>query len=305
MKKFLIILSLVIFVFIVWQFLFRSADQAETTPQSAPVSASNTTTVTLPILEKEESKQTSVSELQEQSHEDITTDETPTLPEVLPESAQDTTAICVDLSKEVEDILSYLGQAKYLRNILEEKSIKDIFTDTLTRLAQNPPTPVGEGKNPNLIVKNIFHFFRQLDALEINTIKSILKNESEDIEFFADTMFRWLTIGKTCLNPHLPESFEKNVLYTYACFFLDTTGGRAYLSRQTPSVRQLATYYSILAVCQADKEGHNIFAVDIVPHITALILEIKASNALYMKEQYDTALTAALEFYALRRSSIN
>ena len=101
------------------------------------------------------------------------------------------------------------------------------------------------------------------------------------------------------------KPFSKDVFYIYACFFLNTTGGRAYISRQTLQIRQLTAYYSILAVYQADKEGYNSFAIDIVPHIKSLILEIKTSNALHMKEQYEATLSSVLEYYNLSRSSID
>ena len=306
MKKLIIILLFfIICAFVVWQFFFKSADQSETISKSAPVSADKITTVMLPILEKEESQQDTASEFKEQANDSIIQDEMSPFSDPLSESSQRTTTICNDLVKEVEDMLMYLNQAKYLRDILEEESIKNIFADALTHLAKNQPMPVGEGKDSDLMVKNIFHFFRQLDNTQINAIKLILKHESADIEFFADTMFRWLTIGKNCLNIDTLKPFSKDIFYIYACFFLNTTGGRAYLSRQTLPIRQLTAYYSILAVYQADKEGYNIFAIDIVPYIADLISEIKTSNTLHMKEQYEATLSSVLEYYTLRRSSID
>ena len=305
MKKIIIIILFIICALVVWQFFFKSTDQPETIPEPAPVSSGNIATVTLPIPEKKERNQDSVPEFQEQSDDDIISDEKSTFSESLSESSQKTTETCDDLANEVEDMLTYLNQTKYLRDILEEESIKDIFTNALNRIAKNTPIPVGEGKSPDLIVKNIFHFFRQLDAIEINTIKLILKHEADDIEFFADTMFRWFTIGENCLNMHMLKPFSKDIFYKYACFFLNTTGGRAYISRQALPIRQLTAYYSILAVYQADKGGYNSFAIDIVPHIKSLILEIKMSNVLHMKEQYESTLSSVLEYYTLSRSSID
>jgi len=307
MKKFIIILLFfIVCAFVIWQFFFKSSDQPKIISESAPpVYTDNITTVTLPILEKEESKQEPVPEFKKQADDSITSDEMVHFSNSMPESSQQIATVCDDLIKEVEDMLVYLNQTKYLRDTLEEESIKNIFGDALNRLAKNQPMPVGEGKDSDLMIKNIFHFFRQLDDIQINTIKLILKHEFDDIEFFADTMFRWLTIGKNCLNIGTLKPFSKDVFYIYACFFLNTTGGRAYLSRLTPPVRQLTAYYSTLAVYQADKEGYNIFAIDVVPHITSLILEIKSSNVLHMKDQYEATLSSVLEYYALRRTSIN
>ena len=56
-----------------------------------------------------------------------------------------------------------------------------------------------------------------------------------------------------------------DVMYRYAGFFLNTTGGRAYLFRRSVKLRLLLTYYSVLVVYQADRLGKNSYGAEYIP----------------------------------------
>jgi hypothetical protein len=90
-----------------------------------------------------------------------------------------------------------------------------------------------------------------------------------------------------------PES-----LYNYACFFLNTMGGRLYLFRRDSVSRMTITYYGILIIDKANRESNNRNGIQIKPAIDALIAEIENSGAqLRLKEGYLDKLYELKEKY--------
>jgi hypothetical protein len=206
---------------------------------------------------------------------------------------------CRRLQKDLKDFFTYLNQRSYMQQIEKGIDTHEWFNRILAKLAAAPPLPAGEGPDPAAMANHIFYFFRNLEPKEIRLLKDILANEASTLESNLDLFFRWLFQGADC-----PESVgarpSTSVLYAYAGFFLNTIGGRAYLSRSSQGVRDLVTYYCLLILNDADKRGKNAYGIDIAPQVRALSKEMAYHKEYLYQKEYLQKLEELEEFYAGR-----
>jgi hypothetical protein len=94
-----------------------------------------------------------------------------------------------------------------------------------------------------------------------------------------------------------PSSIEQ--LYVYACFFLETFGGRSYLLRRDSKVRILILYYCVLIIDQANIHGVNSNGLDIRPHIKLVLDDVTHQIGLNYKNQYFIKLETLRKKYRL------
>jgi hypothetical protein len=135
------------------------------------------------------------------------------------------------------------------------------------------------------VLKNVFYFYRVLGKQRVSLIKDILENESDIIEPLMRTFYQWFAAKNK--NPKLTSarpSIEQ--LYVYACFLLETLGGRNYLFRRNPKIRILTSYYCVLIIDQANIDGVNSNGVDIRPHIKLVLEDMTLQVDLNYKNQY-------------------
>jgi hypothetical protein len=150
------------------------------------------------------------------------------------------------------------------------------------------------------LASNAFHFFRCLEAKEIRLIREILANEASTLEMNLDLFYRWLTVGDRCPDPAgIRPSPE--VLYSYAGFFLDTLGGQAYLFRRPGALRVLVSYYSLLILAEADRNGKNRYGIDLAPHAHSLASEMNRHPELLFQKEYSRRLLELCRVYPIRR----
>jgi hypothetical protein len=203
---------------------------------------------------------------------------------------------CRRVQEDLKDFFEYLNKKPYVRQIDPELDTYQWFNRILTRLSSNLPVPAGENLDPVAMANHIFYFFRNLDAKEMRLIRDVMVNEESTLEANMDLFFRWLSLGDQC-----PESGgfrpPPDALYSYAGFFLNTIGGRAYLFRNSPGVRWLITYYSLLIVHDADKRGKNTFGIDIAPHLKALSTEMSYQGDFLFQQEYVKKLQDLEGFY--------
>lgn len=153
---------------------------------------------------------------------------------------------------------------------------------------------------PAILLKNIFYFSRALDRKDLRVIKAVMANEGDTMEFNLETFYRWLMLGKECPDPgNLRPPFE--VTYQYAGFFLNTTGGRAYLFRRPMRLRLLISYYCVLIVYQADRLGKNTYGLNVLPYVETLKKELAHHPELEFQEQYIRTLNRVENYYRKRR----
>lgn len=200
---------------------------------------------------------------------------------------------CKDASQDIIDFLSYLNKKDYLKKYTKEKAIEVWISSIVKKLSQNPPNPEGEGIKSTIMISNIYHFFRILSINEIEMIKEIIKNESDQLEYLLRWYYLCLICQNKCPDPYRIFPSIKTA-YTYACFFLNTIGGRAYLFRRTNKLRVLLTYYCVLIIDHMSKKGKNIYGVNIVPPAKRLKDELTRFPDLRFRSYYIIALDKIL-----------
>jgi hypothetical protein len=211
-------------------------------------------------------------------------------------SDQDT---CRKLQEDLKDFFEYLNHRPYVQQIEQGMDTREWFHRILAKLAAAPPLPAGEGLDPAAMANHIFYFFRTLETKEMRLLKNILLNEASTLEANLDLFFRWLFQQADC-----PETVgarpSPGVLYDYAGFFLNTIGGRAYLSRSSQGVQDLVTYYCLLILNDADKRGKNVYGINIAPQVRALSREMAYRKDLLYQKEYLKQLEQLEKFYAGR-----
>ena len=207
---------------------------------------------------------------------------------------------CSQLENNVLDFFRYLDGKQYVQNLGPEIDIYTRFKRILERMSSNPPIPAGEGEDSRIILQNIYYFYRILDRQDIGLMRRIIRNEKETLEFNLDMFYRWLASGDRCSNTNvLRPSME--LLYRYAGFFINTTGGRAYLFRRPPALRLLISYYCILIINGADRAGTNTYGIDIFPYIAQIRDEIQLYPHFHFQSEYIHRLIEIERYYANKR----
>ncbi len=207
---------------------------------------------------------------------------------------------CDLINQYVQDFFQYLDTKKYVQKLELGETAYARFKQVLERLSAKPPIPAGEGVDPAVMVKNIYFFCRALDKQDLRLIKQVVGNDRDTLEDNMGMLYQWAMLGRGCPNPgDVRPSFD--VLYRYAGFFLNTTGGRAYMFRRGLKVRLLVSYYSVQIIYQADKAGRNNYGIDVLPYIKMLMEEMGNYPDLLYKETYLETLMKIKAFYSGRR----
>jgi len=207
---------------------------------------------------------------------------------------------CAKMENDIRDFFKYLDKKNYIQHLNERMDTYAEFKRILKQLSSNLPIPAGEGIDSLVMTKNIFYIFRILSKTDIRLVKEIIINESETMELNLEIFYRWLLLGNQCPDPdEMRPSFD--VLYQYAGFFLNTIGGRAYLSRRPMALRMLLSYYSLLIVHEADRKGRNTYGIDLFPYIAPLLTEMAIYPDLKLKKEYIQKLNQMESYYLQKR----
>jgi len=216
------------------------------------------------------------------------------------EKGPDRGKYCTLIQEQLSDFFHSLDTKEYFRRFNLESDAYPYFAHVIKSLAAQPPQPAGEGIQPATLITNIYFFSRALDRKDLRLIKTIVANERDTMEFNLETFYRWLMLGKECPDPgNVRPSFD--VTYRYAGFFINTTGGRAYLFRRPLRLRVLLSYYCVLIVYQADRLGKNSYGLNIVPYIQTLKEELAHHPELEFQDRYLSTLNRIENYYLRKR----
>lgn len=193
---------------------------------------------------------------------------------------------CNDLADSVESFFNTLDTRDYIQDFKLDAPSSEYFPRLIQKLSDNPPIVSGETDDLFTILQNTAHFFRIIGKKNIFILKGILDRERQTFEqVLAD--FYQLTSQPECLQNRFNLSIQQDSLYSYAGFFLNTMGGRLYLFRRDSMSRMVVSYYAILIIEQANREGRNKYGIDIKDAIDNLIIEIESSRIrLQMRDIY-------------------
>jgi len=207
---------------------------------------------------------------------------------------------CQQLESDVAEFFRYLDNKDYIRHLDLGKPTLEYCKTVIKRLTKYAPIPAGEGVDPKLLTRNIYHFYRALGRKDLRLLREILQNETDTMEINLEIFYRWAMAGDRCPdNLGLRPPFE--VLYKYAGFLLNTIGGRAYLLRRSPPLRLVLTYYCLLIVHEADKRGKNNYGIDPFPFLLLLREEISHYPDLEFQSEYLQTLERIEGYYLQRR----
>ena len=207
---------------------------------------------------------------------------------------------CALIEEYITDFFHYLDSERYIKRLDLKSNTYSKFKQILKRLMARPPVPAGEGLQPAIMLTNVYYFSRALDRKDLLLIKDVTAKERDTMELNLEMFYRWLMLGNLCPNPgKVRPAFD--VTYRYAGFFLNTTGGRAYLFRRPLSLRILVSYYCTLIVYQADRLGKNIYGLNVFPYIQPLKNEIEHHPEFEFQQNYLEVLNRIESYYLRRR----
>ncbi|MBA3005232.1 MAG: hypothetical protein KKB91_04215 [Proteobacteria bacterium] len=191
-----------------------------------------------------------------------------------------------------------IDQQEYIKAHHLSTPISIHITSLLQKILDNPPVVTRETDDLLTILKNSAHFFRILGKDNILLIKEILNQDKDKIEEVMANYALILTEKPDSLGNDLSLKIPDNALYEYACFFLNTMGGKLYLARRDSLSRMLVSYYAIQIIHQANIEEKNKYGLQLQPAIDLLTSEIEISgNPLHYKEAYLDTLYDLKEKY--------
>jgi hypothetical protein len=204
---------------------------------------------------------------------------------------------CTQLADNIDEFFTKLDNRDYMQpfEIGEKSSV--YFPRLIQKLVDNPPVVSGETDDLFTILQNTAHFFRIIGKKNIFILKGILDRERDTFEQTLSDFYR-LTSYPDCLNERFGLTIGKEPLYYYAGFFLNTMGGRLYLFRRDSMSRMVVSFYAILIIDQANREGRNEYGIEIKDAIDSLIEQLESSNIqLQMGDYYLDSLYEMKEKY--------
>lgn len=206
------------------------------------------------------------------------------------------TVDCDQITRQVVAFFQYLDSKSYLIWPGIDTRAEELFDSITKQLASNPPINVGEMEDIYSLVRNVTHFYRVMGKDRIDLVKEILKSEAAVMEPAMSVMFSWMSACGNSSAGGLDQPDLKS-LYQYACFFLNTLGGRGYLLRRETKLRMLVNYYAILVVDMANDQKINSYGIDIRPHLDYLFYDINNQKGLMYRQRYITRLNGLLSKY--------
>jgi hypothetical protein len=201
------------------------------------------------------------------------------------------------LIDEINSFYVHLDQQPYMQSFDLKESSKIHFSKLLQKLVDNPPVVLRETDDLFTLLQNTAHFFRILGKDNINILKAILSNEKNSFEQILESFYS-LTYQPKYLKKEYSLSIAPDALTDYAGFFLNTMGGRLYLFRRDSISRMVVSYYAIITIDRANRDGNGGHGIDLRTAILSLTDEIEnGGNRLQLKEKYLDTLYDLQEKY--------
>jgi len=201
------------------------------------------------------------------------------------------------LIDKINSFYAHLDQQPYIQGFDLKESSKIHFSKLLQKLVDNPPVVLRETDDLFTLLQNTAHFFRILGKNNINILKAILSNEKNSFEQILASFYS-LTYQPQYLKKEYSLTIAPDAIIDYAGFFLNTMGGRLYLFRRDSISRMVVSYYAIITIDRANKDGKGGHGIDIRTAILSLTEEIEnGGNRLQLKEKYLDTLYDLQEKY--------
>jgi len=226
----------------------------------------------------------------EEEHPNVSGNNQPTSPEQQ----------CLSLGTDIEDLFTYLDDQTYIVDYQLPDGTQKYFKNMLSTIFANPPIVPDKGEGLTGTVKNTVHFFRVLGNKNLMLVKDYLAREQGRLEYDFNLFFDWAAHDSCRQLSSVDISLPIENLYQYASFFLTTKGGQSYLLRRSDQIILLVQYYSIRIVDLADARQKNIYDIDLLPPINALLFRLQSENGLEEKADYVATLEKLRQKYLER-----
>jgi hypothetical protein len=260
-------------------------EQESETEKSTVISTDPTSPVSIPFSQDAKELGNNVSEEQEY---DIPTSETnqrinaipaeqSRLPHVLAEEAEKI-SVCSQPEERLKAFYTHLDNQPYMESYHLTTSSQDHFAALIKKLLDNPPEITRESDDLYTILKNTAHFFRISGKDNIIMLQGILNSEKDKLEQILADYYLLVTTPECSSNQYV-DYINRDALYEYACFFLNTMGGRLYLFRRDSLSRINVTYYAILLVDLANLQQNNRHGIALKTAINMLISEMERGGS--------------------------
>ena len=201
------------------------------------------------------------------------------------------------LVDQINAFYTHLDQQPYMQDYNLKESSKMHFSKLLQKLIDNPPVLIGETNDLFTLLQNTAHFFRTIGKDNINMLKMILEKENDSFEMILKTFYQ-LTYEPKYLVREYSLTLHPQTLTDYAGFFLNTIGGRLYLFRRDSTSRLIVTYYAVISIDRANREGNGGHGIDLRPSIRSLVEEMEnGGKRLQLKDEYLNTLYDLQEKY--------
>ena len=206
-------------------------------------------------------------------------------------------SICDKPTLQLDDFYKHLDSQAYMADFKIGDSSEKHFTALIHKLLANPPQVTRESDDLYTILKNTAHFFRISGKDNIFMLQGILNNEKSSVEQILADYYQLITTTECDQNTYA-KNIDHDALYEYACFFLNTMGGRLYLFRRDSLSRMVVTYYAILLVERANIQNNNRHGIALRPVVNMLISEMESGgSALKHSDAYLDSLYDLKEKY--------
>ncbi len=200
-------------------------------------------------------------------------------------------SICSEPAKQLDTFYQSLDKEAYMSAYKIDGSSKNHFSKLIQKLLANPPQVTRESDDLYTILRNTAHFFRISGKDNILMMKGILDNEKNKLEQILSDYYLLVSNAECSTSGY--GNVDKDALYEYACFFLNTMGGRLYLFRRDSLSRMVVTYYAVLLVDEANIQNNNRHGIALRPVVDMLINEMEMGGSslkksdIYLNKLYD------------------
>jgi len=206
---------------------------------------------------------------------------------------------CEDLEVSLRAFCDALNRSEIWRAHEVPQDSWRFFVDILATMAERLPATGGISHQPQVIVDNSFYLYRLLGKKRLEVLRDLMKHEADVAEPLMGVLYRWLMVGRGCDGSQKqPQQFK--AMYYYACFFLNTFGGQAYLMRRESRIRLLTAYYACLIVHEATVRGLNESGLDVRFFLPLLSNEVESRNDLVHADEYLRTLSDLGAYYEQR-----
>lgn len=215
----------------------------------------------------------------------------------LPPSATDKIAP-EEIERQILAFFAYLDDQAYVKAYELEGGSYHQYTLAVDQLTKTLPRVTGEQESLYTMVRNVAHFYRTLGKKRVSMVKEVMTRENEIMESVMRMFFLWYSLDSRD-SEKIKGRPKLTTLYQYAGYFLNTLGGRSYLMRRDPKVRNLAYYYCVLLLDRANEAQINSDGIDIRPHIKSVHTNISNQIGFIYQKQYLAELERLVAKYKI------